>query len=599
MSLFFGHILATANQPLLQIKNAQDDADLFHTQHITLRNGTHHTETVDSLIISYTGTPSWVEPQLSQLAKQQGFSASLAKAYKVDGIECIKKLTGGFVILIHHRELNKTFLAIDKMGVGRLIYKEQNGLLFSNSIKTLQKFVPNSFQINDQAIFNYVYFHMVPSPDSFFTGIKKLEPAHYLTYEDGTLSCTRYWEPTFSEKTPLSKKQLSEQLHTHLKNAVRRNISDSDSVGAFLSGGLDSSTVSGTLASFRSNPDTFTIGFDAEGYDETPYARIASRHFHTKHHEYFVTPQDVIDAVPKIAAAYDEPFGNSSAIPTYFCAKLAKENGCKTLLAGDGGDELFAGNERYAKQKIFEAYNNAPSFIHKIIDTPYKNSSTLREKSPFKKGYSFLQQAATPLPNRLENYNFLHQIAPETIFDTALFKTINTEQPIDHLSSYYNLPDNANTLNRMHYMDWKRTLADNDLRKVSHMCELAGVEVKYPFLDSELVDFSCSIPSSLKLKGFKLRYFYKQAMKGFLPNEILTKPKHGFGLPFGVWMKTNKDLQALAYDNISGLKKRNFFNPNFLDLAIDQHRSGHASYYGELIWVLMMLELWLKKFNAQ
>ncbi len=126
------------------------------------------------------------------------------------------------------------------------------------------------------------------------------------------------------------------------------------------------------------------------------------------------------------------------------------------------------------------------------------------------------------------------------------------------------------------------------------MCELAGIDVKYPFLDSELVDFSCSIPSNMKLKGFKLRYFYKQAMKGFLPNEILTKPKQGFGLPFGVWMKTNKDLQALAYDNISALKQRKFFNPDFLNDAIAQHKSGHASYYGELIWVLMMLELWLQ-----
>jgi len=599
MSVFFAHHALNEKSTPLNFKHSDWETAAVQHKSCLLINQAHPPEKIASYIISFYGQPVWLDPELHQINKQKGLSKSLVQAYKKSGTAFLNKLTGGFVIIIHEIDANKTFIAVDKMGIGRLTYQNKNGLSLSNSIKTLRQLSNESLNIDQQAIFNYVYFHMIPSPGSFFDGIHKLEPAHFLEYSNGKITKQKYWEPTFLEESELNTKQLSEKLHVHLKTAVERSLSGKNTTGAFLSGGLDSSTVSGTLSSFQPNPNTFTIGFDAEGYDETPYARIASKHFHTKHHEYFVTPQDVLNAVPRIAAAYDEPFGNSSAIPTYFCAKLAKENGCHTLLAGDGGDELFAGNERYAKQKLFETYNNAPSYIRTLANAPYNLLPSLKNKKLFSKGHSFLLQAATSLPHRMENYNFLHQISPSVIFNTNLLNAIDTEQPIDHLSEYYNSPQGASSLNRMHYMDWKRTLADNDLRKVSHMCDLVGVNVKYPFLDSELVDFSCSIPSSVKLKGLKLRHFYKQAMKGFLPNDVLTKSKHGFGLPFGVWMKTNKDLQALAYDNINALKNRHFFNDFFLDDAIDQHRSGHASYYGELIWVLMMLELWLQSYQNQ
>ncbi|PCI17996.1 MAG: hypothetical protein COB62_07235, partial [Piscirickettsiaceae bacterium] len=382
MNVLFGHLSPKISLPTVHSKLSDIDAHAHLAEQACLLNTEHSPVQIGSLIISYTGEPLWLQTSLCKLKKQRGFAPSLAQAYKAAGIDCIKQLNGSFIIIIHDIEKNKTTIAVDKMGISRLVYQDQNGLSFSNSIKTIQKYSSKSLGIDNQAIFNYIYFHMIPSPGSFFEGIKKLEPAHYLEYENGQLKKTRYWEPTFSEETSLSSKQLSEKLHAHLKTAVKRSIPEG-SVGAFLSGGLDSSTVSGNLASFRSNPDTFTIGFDAEGYDETPYARIVSRHFHTKHHEYFVTPQDVLDAVPKIAAAYDEPFGNSSAIPTYFCAKLAKENGCDTLLAGDGGDELFAGNERYAKQKIFETYNNSPSFLRAMVNAPYKGYPALKNKRLF------------------------------------------------------------------------------------------------------------------------------------------------------------------------------------------------------------------------
>jgi asparagine synthase (glutamine-hydrolysing) len=213
-------------------------------------------------------------------------------------------------------------------------------------------------------------------------------------------------------------------------------------------------------------------------------------------------------------------------------------------------------------------------------------------KIPFK-AKRYIEQAKAPMPDRLQDYNFLHRHDVADIFSNHFLAQIDTTEPLQLLRDCYQRPENASTLNRMLYMDWKTTLHDNDLVKVNRMCEMVGVDVCYPLLDQRIVDLSCRIPSDIKLKGQKLRWFYKQAMADFLPDQIINKSKHGFGLPFGIWLKDHQPLKELAYDAIHGLKKREFFKPEFLDHAIEMHQSIHAAYYGELIWVLMMLELWL------
>jgi asparagine synthase (glutamine-hydrolysing) len=294
-----------------------------------------------------------------------------------------------------------------------------------------------------------------------------------------------------------------------------------------------------------------------------------------------------------IAAYYDEPFGNSSALAAYYCAKLAKEHGIQRLLAGDGGDEIFAGNERYAKQMLFEHYHRLPTFVSGALEAALNHlpAGLARQKLPFK-AKRYIEQAKAPMPDRLQDYNFLHRHDVATIFEADFLSQVDALQPLALLKASYDRPEQASVLNRMLYMDWKTTLHDNDLVKVNRMCELAGLEVAYPLLDQRIVDLSCRIASSDKLKGQKLRWFYKQAMAGFLPDAIINKSKHGFGLPFGIWLKDHQPLQTMAYDAIHDLKKRGYFKPQFLDHAIQMHQSVHAAYYGELIWILMMLELW-------
>jgi len=274
---------------------------------------------------------------------------------------------------------------------------------------------------------------------------------------------------------------------------------------------------------------------------------------------------------------------------------MAKEKGIKVLLAGDGGDELFAGNERYAKQLLFDKYYKIPGFARNALKTGLSNTPNFLLKNKFFfKAKRYVEQAEVPLPDRLQDYNFLNRHPADEIFTEKILTEINIDLPIQNLRDCYNRPEQASSLNRMLYMDWKTTLHDNDLVKVNKMCEMAGVEVQYPLLHQSIVDLSSKIPSTDKLKGQQLRWFYKRAMQDYLPEPIINKSKHGFGLPFGIWLKDHQPLKELAYDSINSLKKRDYFRTDFLDHSIQMHQSIHAAYYGELIWILMMLELWLQ-----
>ena len=499
-------------------------------------------------------------------------------------------------LVIIDYEQHKLLLATDPIGLSNIYYAQTNdGLVFGSSADFVIRHPAVSNEISSQSIYDYVYYHHCPSPNTIYQQVKKLEGGQYLVYQNGQISLKRYWNPVFQEQMTGSLKQAGEELQDLLVDAVRSMVDTVENSGAFLSGGLDSSSVAGALAQvFPGQAKTFSMGFPVEGYNEIEYANIAVKHFNTRQHEYYVTPEDTVAAVPLIAAYYDEPFGNSSALAAYYCAKLAKENGVERLLAGDGGDEIFAGNERYAKQMLFDHYHRLPGFATAVLEAGLNHlpAAIAKLKIPFK-AKRYIEQANAPMPDRLQDYNFLHRHDVNDIFQADFLAQIDTAEPLRLLRECYQRPENASTLNRMLVMDWKTTLHDNDLVKVNRMCEMVGVEVCYPLLDQRIVDLSCRIPSNDKLKGQKLRWFYKQAMADFLPDRIINKSKHGFGLPFGIWLKDHQPLKELAYDAIHSLKKRGYFQPKFLDHAIEMHQSIHAAYYGELIWVLMMLELWL------
>lgn len=543
-----------------------------------------------------SGRPYWGTTN-GPAGTDEGVAAAVLRAYHTLGPHLFTSARGHFAVAIIDRVEQRVVLGIDRSGVGSLAFActRDGQLVFGTSTAEVARHPAVAAGISRQALFDYLHFHMVPSPSTVYVGVGKLRPAQYLVFEKGKATVSHYWQPRFEPEGRSAATSLHEELKEILHASVARSMGTGGHVGAFLSGGLDSSTVSGMLAEITPEPAcTFSIGFEAEEYNELGYARIAARRFGVNSTEIEVTPANVTESIPALAAAFDEPFGNSSAIPAYWCARAARERGITHLLAGDGGDELFGGNKHYRRQAVFEHYYRLPGPIRSLFCEGLL-LRVLPEEAPFPLGKlrSYIDQARIPLPKRLKSWDFMFRTPAARVWDPDFMASIRPDHPDEIAEQVYRELDSEVTLDRLLYFDWQFVIADSDLRKVNGACALAGVDVSYPMLDAELIDFSLRLPPEAKLKGPQLRPFYKQALRGFLPDEILDKEKHGFGLPFGLWLKNDAALRRLVLESLDALKSRRIIRADFLDEVIREHQAGHASYYGYVIYDLVMLEQWL------
>ena len=445
-----------------------------------------------------------------------------------------------------------------------------------------------------QAVFDYLYFHCIPSPRTVFKNVQRLPAANYAWFDQGRLLVEPYWVPQFKPDASTNFDTARSQFLALLETAVSRQL-DVGKAACFLSGGTDSSTVAGMAARASGRQAaTYSIGFDAQGYDEMEFARIAARHFGTEHHEYYVTPQDLVAGIPRVAAHYDQPFGNSSALPAYYCAMKAHDDGFTHMLAGDGGDELFGGNSRYAKQRVFSWWSQVPAPLRKHLLDPLFLSDFAARTPGLKKGHSYVEQANDPMPHRLQAYNLILRLGPTQVLTPAFLAQVDLQAPPRHQQAVWSAVQGASELDTTLAFDWRYTLGESDLPKVRETTRLAGVSVGFPMLDDDLLAFSMSLPDAYKLRGLKLRWFFKEALRGFLPDEILTKKKQGFGLPFGVWTLQHEGLQQLSQDAVRSLVQRGIVNAPFADALLGRLLRETPGYYGEMIWILMMLEQWLR-----
>jgi asparagine synthase (glutamine-hydrolysing) len=539
------------------------------------------------------GRPLWLGAS-SPLAG--GIARRVVDAYRVSGADALKCLGGSFAIALTLDGGRTALLAIDRMGIGSITYcAVEQGLLFGTSADFVNAGLDPAPAIDLQSLYNYVFLHMVPGSATIFRDQSRIPPGGFVELKNGKIASGRYWEVKYDERAGYDINALKEEFRSLLEQSVARLL-NGRATGTFLSGGTDSSTVTGMFAKLTgARARTYSIGFKADGYDEIEYARTASRHFATDHHEYYVTPEDVLALAPRLAEFCDQPFGNASAVPTYYCAQLAKSDGIEMLLGGDGGDELFGGNERYATQAMFSWYDRVPGILRKGLIEPVLFGVPGADRVPLlRRGRSYVKQVSMPVPMRLHLYNMLRRNPLDAVFTDEYLAQIDPAVPINLLQAVYQGADARSSLNRMLAMDLQFTLADNDLYKVNRMCDLAGVEVAYPFLNDDLVAFSTSLPTHLKLRGTKLRYFFKEALKDFLPAEIITKQKHGFGLPIGVWMQTHGPLRSLAYEAVRAFGTRGIVQPAFIDRVFAEHQAGHAAYWGGEIWNLSQLEFWLQ-----
>jgi asparagine synthase (glutamine-hydrolysing) len=548
----------------------------------------------DERLVAVWGHARFTDADLAALAQRHGVARALAQGYARKGTGVLTALSGACALAVLDARGGDAVLAIDRMGTRPLCYCVVAGtLVFGSTLDAISAFPGNAAEINRQAIYDYIYFHMVPGPHTIYAGRHRLLPGSSLTWRNGKLETCQYWEMRYVEDEKRPTPELKREFLAALRKGVRETAQDG-AVGTFLSGGTDSSTVAGMLGEVTGKPArTYSIGFEAQGYDEMGYARIAARHFGTQHHEYYVTPADVVSAVPRIAEVHDQPFGNSSAVPTYFCAKLARDDGVDVLLGGDGGDELFGGNERYATQYLYSLYSDLPRALRKGLIEPVAFLSP--EIGIAGKVQRYIRNASLPMPARYDHYNLLERLGAGNIFSPEFLASVDAQEPRMMLSHAYDNAQAGSLINRMLALDLRFTLADNDLPKVTRACELAGLDVRFPMLDDAVVSFSSALPPRLKLRGTRLRYFFKESLRGFLPGEIIAKTKHGFGLPLGPWLQTYQPLRQLALDSLSDLKKRGIVRPEFIDELTSRHVETHASYYGTMVWVLMMVEHWLKQ----
>jgi asparagine synthase (glutamine-hydrolysing) len=544
------------------------------------------------------GRPVFQQPALAELARSAGDTAAWEAAVAQQGMAgAANQVTGAFAVGLADAR-GRTLLAVDRFAIQSLCYRVIGSrLYFAERADTLAVLAPRA-EIDPQAIFDYLYFHVVPSPRTVFQGVHRVPPGHAVVFDAGQLTVQPYWQPTFEPVRSADFKTLAVEFRQQVQNAVKLQL-DGGKPGCFLSGGTDSSTVAGMIGEAAGRPAaTYSIGFDADGYDEMAFARIAAKRFGTEHHEYYVTPDDLVRSVPTVAAHYDQPFGNSSVLPAYYCARMAREDGVTRLLAGDGGDELFGGNTRYAKQRVFGWYDAVPAALRRGLLEPVLEQTPVGSLPLARKGRSYVEQAKVPLPDRMQMYNLLLRLQIDNVFEPAFLALTDPGLPLKGQREVWQQTAGNSLINRMLAYDWRYTLAEADLPKVCGSTALAGVSVGFPFLDAALVDFSMRLPDDYKLNGLKLRWFFKEALRGFLPDEILTKKKQGFGLPFGVWATRHDGLRRMAVDSLHSLAGRGIVQPAFIRRLLDELLPAHPGYYGEMVWILMMLEQWLRQHAA-
>jgi len=537
------------------------------------------------------GNPRFSDADLAATCAREGQPAAWTKAFAQYGAEAPSRVDGDFAVAIPDNK-GRLLLAVDRFSIRTLCYRISGEQLSFG--ERADEVAGAQCEIDRQAIFDYLYFHVIPAPRTIYKGVFRLPAGHSALFENGKLTVVPYWIPSFEEtlEQPLDKLKL--EFRQLLRNAISRQVDGSD-MGCFLSGGTDSSTVAGMLGEVTGKPArTFSIGFDAEGYDEIAYARIAAKHFKTDHHEHYVTPDDLVQAIPMVAAFYDQPFGNSSVVPAYFCAKMAREAGVERMLGGDGGDELFGGNTRYAKQRLFSFYESIPAILrYGLLEPMLKDNRLLGRMSGVRKVVSYIEQASVPMPDRMQMYNLLTRLGLQEVLTPEFLASVDAGKPQEQISRIYKTCRAKSLVNRMLAFDWKYTLADTDLPKVIGAASLADLQVGFPMLDNRLVDFSQRLSPELKLKGLQLRWFFKDALREFLPEEILTKKKQGFGLPFGIWLTKRGRLRDLAMESLDSLRKREVVRPEFLDRLMSEYLPQFPGYYGELVWILMMMEQWI------
>jgi len=552
------------------------------------------------LFVAVYGRPVWRDAHYRALMADLAAAAAVAHAWRDRSTDLFSLFGGPVSVAMVDRAADEALIAIDRIGIRQMAFARtpDGGLAFASDARAVCAHPSVTQAISPQGIYNYLYCYVSPGPPTIFDGVEKLQPGQYAHLKNGTLNRRFYWQPVYGENAAADVDELARDVRAGLDAGVGAAVDAAGdaTVGAFLSGGLDSTSVSGILNGLRPGAPCFTIAFPEERYNELPWAEEGAAHFGAEHIVHYLTPEETLDAIPGIVEAHDEPYGNSSSVPAYVCAAAARDRGVDVLLAGDGGDEIFTGNERYVEQRRYDAWYRIPGPVRKLLLRPLLRAISSGDgDGSLARARAYADRASMPLPDRLQAYNLVETTPARTMFDLDFIGAVDAAEPRRLLGEVYNRPADATELKRMQFLDLHITLADNDLRKVNRACEAAGIRVAYPMLDEALFDRAAAIPSDVLLSGGRLRGFYKDMMADFLPASILNKPKHGFGMPFAEWTRAPGALRDLAEASLRDFDTRRILRPGLADELRDDLTGVRHSRFGGLVWDVMMLELWLAR----
>ena len=518
--------------------------------------------------------------------------------YEEYGPECLVYLKGMFAFALWDVKKQLLFLARDRIGKKPLYYwHSPNTFVFVSEIKSILQ--DDNFQRKPDytAIHHYLTYQYVPSPWTAFEGIKKLPAAHYLVLKNGNIEVKRYWKLSYLPKHTIKEKDLKAEIIERLKEAVRIRLISDVPLGAFLSGGIDSSTVVALMSGIMKEPvKTFSIGFKEEKYNELGYARMIAEKFRTDHTEFIVEPK-AVEILDKLVWHYNEPFADSSAIPTYYVSKLAREH-VTVILNGDGGDENFAGYGRYKA-------NQVSGFMHSFVPLPLARlvyplvRLIPHGKDPdnfFWRLKRFLQEYTnTPeLRNAQWLCHFTTEMKEDIYTDDFLCRFANTDS-FELILNRCGEAEADSFVDRVLYADVMMYLPDDLLVKVDVASMANSLEARSPFLDHEFMEFAAGIPAEMKLKGLTTKYILKEALRNILPDEVLFREKMGFGVPIDYWFRN--ELKGMVYDTLLSEKavSRGYFKKESIKKILDEHVSEKWNWHNH-IWNLLMLELWHRMF---
>lgn len=519
--------------------------------------------------------------------------------YDEIGADCLHHLRGMFAIAIWDETDKSLFLARDRVGKKPILYShQQNGdLIFGSEFHAVLRHPSVSREVDLEAIDSYMSYLCVPAPQTAFKQIRKLEPGHWLRWKDGKIDTRRYWQPDFSKKIKITEEEAIEESTRILRESTRLRMISEVPLGAFLSGGVDSSAVVALMAQESEQPvKTFSIGFEEQDFSELQYAKLVAEHVGAEYHEFIVRP-NALDVIPTLVEHYGEPYSDSSAIPTYYVSKETRKH-VTVALNGDGGDESFAGYERYTAMRIAEAYARVPSALRKIfVEAPVNLLPTSElKRSRFRDAKRFLKAANLPRTERYFRWmSTFNRDAKRELYTPEFEASVAGQNASSFLDKWFTAAGGTGTLDATLLTDQMTYLPNDLLVKVDIASMANSLEARSPFLDHNLIEFAASLPENMKMRGLETKSLLKKVAARLVPKEVIYRRKMGFGVPIGNWFRGEMKNFVRSVLLSEKSLRRGIVKPDILQRYVTEHIDGDRDHAFQL-WTLLMLELWFQRF---